>query len=144
VLRCGNIVLGLLQGSGLHRGACATRMTWDTTDCLVVANDLVSLATAVERLDRIGGGVVFAVDNEIVAEFSAPIYGIISHRSMEAVADQLGRIEQALWGNGMPWERRLLTLNTLTTAAIPHLRISRRGYVRLKEGLPLGLGVEGS
>ena len=48
-------------------------------------------------------------------------------------------MERALAENGVPWERPLLSLDTLTTAAIPHLRISRRGYVRLRDGAVLGL-----
>jgi adenine deaminase len=131
--------LGLLQGSGLRRGACATSMTWDTTDCIAVGNDVVSLETAVRRLEERGGGAVFALEREVLAEFPAPYYGIFSSQPLETVAGQLEGVERALKGNGMRWERPLLTLNTLTTAAIPHLRITRRGYVRLKEGALLPL-----
>lgn len=135
----GTSFLGLLGGYGLRRGACATSITWDTTDVVVVAKDEASLRTALRRLEELGGGAVFAVGQEVVAELPAPIYSVISPEPLAVVVRQLAQVERALAENGVPWERPLLSLDTLTTAAIPHLRISRRGYVRLKDGAVLGL-----
>jgi adenine deaminase len=43
------------------------------------------------------------------------------------------QLENVLKENGVPWENPLLTLDTLTGCAIPHLRITHRGYVRMKD-----------
>jgi adenine deaminase len=131
--------LGLLKGYGLRRGACVTSITWDTTDCVGVAADRLSLRTAFRRLEEIGGGAVFAVGDEVVAELAAPVYGLISPRPLPVVVEQLAALERALSENGVPWERPLLSLDTLTTAAIPHLRLCSTGYVRLRDGAVLPL-----
>jgi adenine deaminase len=131
--------VGLLKGYGLRRGACVTSITWDTTDCVGVAADELSLRTALRRLEEIGGGAVYAVGGEVAAELAAPVYGLIMPRPLPVVVERLAALERALFENGVPWERPLLSLNTLTTAAIPHLRISRLGYVRLKDGAVLPL-----
>jgi adenine deaminase len=82
---------------------------------------------------------VFAIGGQVVAELPAPVCSIISPEPLPVVVRQLAGLERALTENGVPWERPLLSLDTLTTAAIPHLRISRGGYVRLKDGAVLGL-----
>ena len=57
----GESFLGLLGGYGLRRGACATSITWDTTDVVAVGKDEASLRTALRRLEELGGGAVFAI-----------------------------------------------------------------------------------
>ena len=52
---------------------------------------------------------------------------------MEKIAAAVGDLEAKLRMNGVKWYKPLLTLDTLTTAAIPHLRITHEGYVRLKD-----------
>jgi adenine deaminase len=58
---------------------------------------------------------------------------------MEIMREEMAQIETALRKNGVPWDRPVLTLDTLGSSAIPQLRITHRGYVRLKdrEVLPL-------
>jgi adenine deaminase len=135
----GGSFLGLLAGYGLRRGACATSLTWDTTDCVAVAAEERSLRTALGRLEEIGGGAVYAVGETVVAEIAAPVYGLMSRDPLPVVVEQFRTLERKLAENGVPWERPLLSLDTLTTAAIPHLRLSRLGYVRLRDGSIVGL-----
>ncbi len=135
----GGAFMGLLKGFGLQKGACGTTMCWDTGDMIVVGCDRLSMKTVTERLRVLGGGAVYAVGDEIIAEFPAPLCGIISLSPMEQVADEVRRLERALRDHGVPWEKPLLTIDTLGTAAIPHLRITRNGYVRLKDRMVLPL-----
>jgi adenine deaminase len=114
-------------------------MCWDTIDLIVAGCDTVSMKTAIERLKEIDGGAVYAMGKEVVAEFPAPLCGVISLEPMTVMRDEMRRVEKALEQNGVKWERPVLTLDTLTTPAIPQLRITHRGYVRLRdrEILPL-------
>ena len=41
--------------------------------------------------------------------------------------------EECLRKNGVKWEKPILTIDTFGTPAIPNLRITRHGYVRLKD-----------
>jgi adenine deaminase len=130
---------GLLKGYGLQRGACGTTMCWDSFDLVAVGSENASLAAVIHRLQELGGGAVFAIENEIIAEIASPLCGVISLEPMEKIAAAMREFEAKLRSYGVPWEKPLLTLDTLTTAAIPHLRITHDGYVRLKdlELLPL-------
>ena len=133
------LFMGLLKGFGLQRGALGSTMCWDTIDLIVAGCDTVSMKTVIERLKEIDGGAVYAIGKEVVAEFPAPLCGVISLEPMTVMRDEMRRVEKALEQNGVKWERPVLTLDTLTTPAIPQLRITHRGYVRLRdrEILPL-------
>ena len=87
----------------------------------------------VERLKEIGGGAVYAIGNEVIAEFPVPLCGVISLKPMQELRDEIKKLEDHLRENGVRWEKSLLTIDTLGTAAIPHLRIIHNGYVRLKD-----------
>lgn len=132
---------GFLQGYGLQRGACGTTMCWDTVDLVCVGAEMTSIRTVIERLKEIGGGAVFAVGETVVAEYPAPLCGIGSQEPMDVLVRQMKRLEEALRQAGVPWEKPILTLDTLTTASIPHFRITHEGYVRLRDRqiLPLAL-----
>jgi adenine deaminase len=52
---------------------------------------------------------------------------------METVANEVRKLEEGLEKNGVKWEKPILTIDTLGTPAIPNLRITHHGYVRLKD-----------
>jgi adenine deaminase len=52
---------------------------------------------------------------------------------MEIVRDEVRNLESSLKRNGVDWEKPALTVDTLTTPAIPHLRITHEGYVRVRD-----------
>ena len=129
----GKAFLGFLRGFGLKKGAIGSTMAWDTRDMIAVGRDLPSLKAVIERVKEIGGGIVFAEGNEIVAELPARVCGILSTKTMEETRQEMKQLENVLKENGVPWENPLLTLDTLTGCAIPHLRITHHGYVRMKD-----------
>ena len=131
--------MGFLKGFGLQRGALGSTMAWDTTDLMVAGCDVISMKTVIGRLKEIGGGAVYAIGKDVLAEFPAPLCGVISLKPMTVMREEMRGVEEALRENGVTWERPVLTLDTLGSSAIPQLRITHRGYVRLKdrEILPL-------
>jgi len=133
--RCGrgHGFMGFLKGFGLRRGAYGTTMSWDTPDMIVVGCDTPSMKTAIERLKENGGGGVYAIGNQIASEFQAPLCGLSSLKPMEKIRDEIKRLEASLRENGVKWEKPVLTVDTLGSPAIPHLRITHHGYVRLKD-----------
>jgi len=132
-LGSGKAFMGLLKGFGLQRGAYGTTMSWDTTDMIIVGCDTQSMETVIRRLKEIGGGGAYAIGKEIVAELPAPLCGVISLKPMAMVADEVRKLEECLKKNGVNWEKPMLTVDTLGTSAIPNLRITHHGYVRLKD-----------
>jgi adenine deaminase len=129
----GKSFAGLIKGFGLQRGAFGTTMEWDCVDIFIVGWDEQSIETVIGRLKELGGGGVYAIGNEVIAEFHAPLCGILSDKPMEIVREEVRRLEDALKRNGVKWEKPVLTVDTLGTPAIPHLRITHEGYVRLRD-----------
>jgi len=140
-LGTGKAFMGFLKGFGLQRGAYGTTMNWDMPDMIVVGCDKESMETVIGRLKEIGGGGVYAIEKEIVAEFPAPLCGVTSLKPMEIVGEEIKKLEESLRKNGVGWEKPTLTIDTLGTAAIPHLRITHQGYVRLRDRVILPVEV---
>jgi len=124
---------GFLKGLGLREGAYVTTTTWDTPDLVVVGRDEVAVRTALQRVTENGGGGVFARGKEVIAESKAPVCAVASLDPAERVRTDLRALAESLQEAGVPWENPLLAVDTLTSPAIPHLRVSHRGYVRLRD-----------
>jgi adenine deaminase len=60
---------------------------------------------------------------------------------METVGRRVKKLEESLRENGVRWEKPILTVDTFGTPAIPSLRITNHGYVRLKDREVLSLEV---
>jgi adenine deaminase len=125
--------MGLLKGFGLQRGAYGTTMSWDTIDMFVVGCDTSSMETVIKRLKEIRGGGVYAIGDEVISEIQAPLCGFYSLEPMEILSQRTKQLENSLKKNGVRWEKPILTIDTLGTPAIPHLRITHHGYVNLKD-----------
>jgi adenine deaminase len=75
----------------------------------------------------------------ILAESPLPVMGIISDLPVKALAQKLEGLNSAISRLGVTLKNPLLTLITLTGAAIPYLRICEEGLVNLKDGRTLEL-----
>ena len=130
----GKIFNGLARGFGLKSGAMACSAAWDSTDIIVVGTNDADMACAANRIHALQGGAVVCDKGRIVSELPLPVFGIISELSLEDIADRLKKIKKAAADLGVPHPDPLLTLITLTGAAIPYLRICEEGLVNLKDG----------
>jgi adenine deaminase len=140
-LGTGKAFMGFLKGFGLQMGAYGTTMCWDVVDMIVVGCDIQSMDTVIGRLKEIGGGGIYAIGKEVVAEIPAPLCGVTSLKSMEIVGEEVRKLEVSLRKNGVRWEKPVLTVDTFGTPAIPNLRITHDGYVRLKDRQILSLEI---
>ena len=137
----GNIYVGLIKGFGLKSGAMACSSAWDTSDIIVAGANDADMAGAVNRIRALQGGAVVYENGEILAELPLPIFGIMSDLPIETIADRLQKIKSAVSDLGVAFPDPLLTLITLTGAAIPYLRICEEGLVNLKDGKTVELVV---
>jgi adenine deaminase len=135
----GKTFVGLVRGFGLRTGAFASSKAWDTSDIIVVGENDADMALAVNRISKLKGGAVVCVAGRILAEIPLPIFGFVSDLPIETLASKTVEIRSAMKELGFPFDDPLLTLNTLTTAAIPFLRICEEGLVNLKDGETVGL-----
>jgi adenine deaminase len=138
----GKKTIGLIKGFGLKSGAMACSASWDASDIIVVGTNDADMAFAVNRIRTLKGGAVVCENEKVLAELPLPIFGIMSDLPIEKIARQLQEIKKAVADLGVPFPDPLLTLITLTGAAIPYLRICEEGLVNLKSGKTLGLIVD--
>jgi adenine deaminase len=138
----GHMFTGLLKGFGLKSGAVACSAAWDTTDIIVAGTDDGDMATAVNRIRSMQGGAVVCKDGHILAEISLPLFGLVSDLPLKDIIQQFENVSRAARSLGIPFPEPVLSLITLTGAAIPYLRICEEGLVNLKDGKTLSLFVD--
>jgi adenine deaminase len=140
-LNPGRSFVGLIKGFRIKKGSLACSAAWDTSDIVVVGADEEDMALAVNRIRELQGGIIVCSDGKILDELPLPIFGVLSDLRMDQLAERLDSVRQAARGLGLPFANPVLTLATLTGAAIPYLRICEEGLVNLKDGKTLPLEV---
>ena len=95
------------------------------------------MAAAVNRIRALQGGAVVCENKRILAELPLPVFGIMSDLPIETIVRRLDEFKTTAAELGAPFPDPLLTLITLTGAAIPYLRICEEGLVNLKNGQTL-------
>jgi adenine deaminase len=138
----GQMFVGLVKGFGIQSGAIGCSAAWDTTDIVVVGRDDGDMAAAVNRIRSLQGGVVICQNGKTVAELPLPIFGLIADLKIEDLIHQFAKVTRAAQNQGIPFPEPVLSLITLTGAAIPYLRICEDGLVNLKDGKTVSLFVE--
>ena len=135
----GRMFVGLLGGFGLSSGAVACSAAWDTADIIAVGLNDNDLAAAVNRVAEMQGGLVLCEGGRITGELSMPVFGILSQDPLVEIAATVRAISKRMSRLGCPFPDPLLSLEVLTGAAIPFLRICEAGLVNLKDGATKGL-----
>lgn len=130
----GQIFVGLIRGFGIKSGAFASSSSWDLGNILVVGTSDVDMAEAVNRIQVLKGGVTVCRQGKIMTELSLPIMGLMTDLSIPDLVQSIDWVKASLQTLGVNFRNPILTLNTLTGAAIPFLRICEHGLVNLKSG----------
>jgi len=126
----GEVVNGFVQGFGFNI-ACAVAATvaHDSHHLLVAGTDREDMATAVNILARVGGGVVVISKGEQLALVELPIAGLMSPERAEVVAEKSLRMIEAMQTCGCTLHNAYMQLSLLALVVIPELRISDLGLV---------------
>jgi len=140
----GKTTVGLIKGFGLKSGAMACSAGWDSSDIIVAGTNDSDMADAVNRIHALQGAVVVCENGKVLAELPLPVFGIMSDLPIEDIAGRLREIKNIVAHRGVSFPDPLLTLITLTGAAIPYLRICEEGLVNLKSGETLTFKIEPS
>jgi len=135
----GKIFTGFIKGFGMKAGSMASSAAWDTTCIIVIGADENDMALAVNRIRELKGGTVVCREGKVAAEIPHPIFGLMTDMPIEHLAEKISGVKQAAEENGVCFPDPILTMVTLTGAAIPFLRICEEGLVNLKDGQARGL-----
>ena len=124
----GRYAAGFAKGFGVH-GALAQTVAHDAHNLLVVGDDDRDMALAARTLVECGGGEVAVRDGEVLGLVELPVFGIMSDRGVEEVAEQVAGVERAWAEMGCAMASPFMTMGLLSLACIPELRLTDRGYV---------------
>jgi adenine deaminase len=135
----GEKFVGFIRGWGQKRGAVATSLCWDASGIIAIGENDHDLVTAINRVIDHQGGIVLSVNGELLTDLPFNIGGYVSEKKIEDIASELTRFRQRVNELGSNLETPHLTLVTLTSAAIPFIQMSEKGYFRFRENDYVGL-----
>ncbi len=138
----GNIGQGFIHGLGLKRGAIGGTVSHDSHNMIVAGVDDASIFKVARHLNKIKGGFVFAVGNEIILDLPLPIAGLMSDRDAEFVIGRLREFEEAFAREGLSNPTPLMTLSFMGLPVIPSLKLTDRGLIDVDAFSPVSLWAE--
>ncbi len=140
----GNVGLGLVQGTGLARGAIATSVAHDSHNIAVVGVSDEEMLAAVLAVKQMGGGLVAVAGGRTLASLPLPVAGLLSEGYMRDVAEEIAECIDAAHELGSKLEDPFMTLSFLCLPVIPELKLTDRGLVDVGEFRLVGMfGEEG-
>ncbi|OPY53993.1 MAG: cryptic adenine deaminase [Methanosaeta sp. PtaU1.Bin112] len=140
----GNVGLGLVQGTGLIRGAIATSVAHDSHNVAAVGVSDEEMLAAVQAIEQMGGGLVAVAEGKTLASLPLPVAGLLSEGYMRDVAEEIAECIDAAHDLGSKLEDPFMTLSFLSLPVIPELKLTDRGLVDVGEFRLVGMfGEEG-
>lgn len=125
----GNIGKGFIRGLGLTRGAIGSTISHDSHNMIIAGVDDVSIFKAARHLNKIRGGLVYAVGDKILLDLPLPVAGLMSDKSADFVIERLSAFEKLFQEAGLTATSPLMTLSFMALPVIPSLKITDRGLV---------------
>lgn len=125
----GNVGLGFVHGLGLREGALAGSVGHDAHNLTVAGCDDTSMMTAARAVGELGGGLVAAVGDQVLAQVPLPIAGLMSDRPLATVRQQMDELVEAAQDLGSALHDPLMTLGFLALEVIPSLKLTDQGLV---------------
>lgn len=127
----GNIGKGFIKGFGLQKGAIATSVGHDHHNITVLGANTEDMALAVNRVAELTGGLVVAVDGEVVGELALPLCGLLSMDNVDEVASKIDQLQKVLRQLGCPMVSPFMSLSFITLIFIPAYGISDLGLINV-------------
>ncbi|HWP68409.1 MAG TPA: adenine deaminase C-terminal domain-containing protein, partial [Rectinemataceae bacterium] len=125
----GRIGKGFIKGLGLKRGAIGGTISHDSHNMIIAGMDDASIFKAARHLNKIKGGLVFAVGDEILLDLPLPVAGLMSDRDAEYVIEKLRAFEELFGREGLTNRSPLMTLSFMALPVIPSLKITDAGLI---------------
>jgi adenine deaminase len=125
----GAVGKGFVRGLGLKRGALASSVAHDHHNLVVIGADDPSMLTAARRASELGGGMVVAEGDRVLAQLPLPIAGLMSDLPIEEVRDQLDAAIGAARELGSTLHDPFMAMSFLALEVIPTLKLTDQGLV---------------
>jgi adenine deaminase len=132
-LGTGNVGVGFVRGLGLKRGALAGSVGHDAHNLTIAGCDDVSMMTAARAVGELGGGLVAAAGETVLAEVPLPIAGLMSDQPLQTVRRQMDQLVAVAQDLGSSLHDPLMTLGFLALEVIPSLKLTDQGLVDVEQ-----------
>jgi len=111
----------------------ASSVSHDSHNIIAVGADDESLLTALREVKKLGGGLVAANGQRLLAALPLPIAGLLSGVSLEITVARLVALEQTAAGLGCSLNSPYSLLSFMALPVIPELRLTDLGLVDVNE-----------
>jgi len=133
--KTGNIGLALVEKFGLKNGAIASTVAHDSHNIIVIGDNDEDMLTAVDELERVGGGITLVSDGRVLETLRLSIGGLMSEESLEIVDEQLNKMLEIAYEklNVNKDIEPFMTLSFIALPVIPDLKITDLGLFNVEE-----------
>lgn len=138
----GNIGKGFIKSFGLQRGAIAGTVAHDHHNLIVIGADDASMHAAVNAVIEMGGGLVVADGEQILARLSLPVAGLMSESPIESVRSTYDELTAAAQRLGSTVPDPFMSMSFVALEVIPKLKITDMGLVDVEQFQVVDLFVE--
>lgn len=128
----GKIGVAVAKGYGIRNGAVASSVSHDSHNIIVIGDNDVDMAIAVNEIIRTQGGYTVVENGKVYETLALPIMGLMSDVGFENVNEALQRMIQKAHQMGVAAQiDPFVTLSFLALPVIPELRITPRGICKM-------------
>jgi adenine deaminase len=136
---CGEKFIGFVRGWGQREGAVATTLGWEALGITAIGANDDDLSVAINSVIRNQGGMSLSLNGELLVDIPCRVGGYISQMRIEELGAKLDDFKKTIKPLGSNLDFPLLTLCIMTSAAIPFIRITEKGYFRFRESDLVGI-----
>ncbi len=122
-----NLAVAFVKGFSLFDGTLASSVSCGSNNIVAVGTNDNDIASSVNHLKKIGGGLIVVYEGNIIAGLSLPVAGLMSDKSIEEVVGLLENLNNEARILGCKLNNPFLTLSYLTALSISKLRLSDKG-----------------
>ena len=126
----GHIGVGYVSGYGLKEGAIATSVAHDAHNVIAIGVSDEDIAAAINKLKKMGGGMVVYSKGKVLAEYPLPVAGLMSEAPADEAKAMLDGVHEAAYKLGVnKGIDPFMTLSFTALPVIPEIRITTKGVL---------------
>ncbi|MBN1313066.1 MAG: adenine deaminase [Anaerolineae bacterium] len=129
----GNVGKGFIRGIGLKRGAIAGTVAHDHHNLVAIGTDDESIMTATHAVAQMGGGLIAAQGENIIARLPLPVAGLMSDRPIGEVRQGMDNLLDSARRLGSPLHDPFMAMSFMALEVIPSLKLTDRGLADVDE-----------
>ena len=128
----GMVGVAIANGYGIQNGAIAISVAHDSHNIIVIGDNDNDMATAVNEIGRLQGGIVIVEKGKVFDSLPLPIMGLLSNENCDKVREKVEILMNKAYEMGVYRDiDPFITLSFLSLPVIPKLRIIPRGLVSM-------------